>query len=128
MIVVLPIDEHEKERWDQLIKQEHYLHSATLVCERMRYVAEVNGEWMALLAWSAAAYHIAGRDEWIGWPNAQRRNRLHFLVSNSRFLLRVERGAFPRLATRVLRLALDRLDGDWRNRYGHGLLLGRDLR
>jgi len=48
IIVVRPIDEHEKERRNQLIGQEHYLHSATLVGERMRYVAEVNGEWMAL--------------------------------------------------------------------------------
>jgi len=36
---------------------------------------------------SAAAYHIAGHDEWGGWSNAQRRNRLHFLVSNRRFLI-----------------------------------------
>ncbi len=122
-VAVRLIDGSEKERWNALVEQEHYLHTATLVGEQLRYVAEIDGEWVALLGWSAAAYHIAGRDEWIGWSDLQRRNRLHFLVSNSRFLLRARRGEYPNLASRVLRLALDRLDDDWRNRYGHGLLL-----
>lgn len=122
-VAVRLVDESEKHRWNGLIEQEHYLHNATLVGEQLRYVAEVDGEWVALLGWSAAAYHIAGRDEWIGWSDIQRRNRLHFLVSNSRFLLRAERGEYPNLASRILRLVMDRLDRDWRNRYGHGLLL-----
>ena len=122
-VTVRLINESEKKRWNQLIETEHYLHNSTLVGEQLRYVAEVGGEWIALLGWSAAAYHIAGRDEWIGWSNIQRRNRLHFLVSNSRFLLRTQRGECPNLASRILRLVMDRLDRDWRSRYGHGLLL-----
>lgn len=122
-VAVRLIDGSEKERWNELVEKEHYLHTATLVGEQLRYVAEIDGEWIALLGWSAAAYHIAGRDEWIGWSDIQRRNRLHFLVSNSRFLLRARRGEYPNLASRVLRLVLDRLESDWRNRYGHGLLL-----
>lgn len=117
------VNEHEKERWNELIEKEHYLHNAMLVGEQLRYVAEAGGKWVALLGWSAAAYHIAGRDQWIGWSDIQRRNRLHFLVSNSRFLLRSERGEYPNLASRILRLILECLDQDWRDRYGHGLLL-----
>lgn len=117
------IHEHEKLRWNELIEQEHYLHNPRLVGEQLRYVAELKGEWLALLSWSGAAYHLAGRDQWIGWSDMQRRNRLHFLVSNSRFLLRADRGEYPNLASRILRLSMDRLDADWREQYGHGLLL-----
>ncbi len=117
------IHEHEKERWSSIVEKEHYLHNSRLVGEQLRYIAELNGQWLALIAWSGAAYHIAGRDQWIGWSDQQRRNRLHFLVSNSRFLLRTKRGEYPNLASRILRLCLDRLDGDWREHYGHGLLV-----
>jgi len=122
-VTLRPIDEHEKEQWNQIVAEEHYLKSAALIGEQIRYVAELDGEWIALLSWSAAAYHLAGRDQWIGWSNIQRRNRLHFITANSRFLLRTERGQYPNLASRILRLNLDRLNEDWLERYGHGLLL-----
>ncbi len=122
-VTLRPIQEHEKALWNRIVEEEHYLHNATLVGEQIRYVAEYEDDWVALIGWSGAAYHIEGRDRWIGWSDSQRRNRLHFLVSNSRFLLRVPRGEFPNLASRVLRLCLDRLENDWRERYGHGLLL-----
>lgn len=121
-VTVRPIQEHEKPLWNRLIEEEHYLHNATLVGEQIRYVAEYDGDWVGLLGWSGAAYHLKGRDQFIGWSDQQRRNRLHFLVSNSRFLLRMERGECPNLASRVLRLCMDRLEEDWRGRYGHGLL------
>lgn len=117
------IHEHEKLRWNELIEQEHYLHNSRLVGEQLRYVAEFEGEWLALLSWSGAAYHLAGRDQWVGWSDMQRRNRLHFAVSNSRFLLRADRGEYPNLASRILRLSMDRLNADWLEQYGHGLLL-----
>jgi hypothetical protein len=122
-VTVRLIHEHEKTRWDEIIAQEHYLHNPRLVGEQLRYLAEVDGEWVALLSWSGPAYHIAGRDRWIGWSDLQRRNRLHFIASNSRFLLRTPRGRYPNLASRILRLSMKRLDADWREHYGHGLLL-----
>ncbi len=121
-ITVRLIQEHEKTQWNEIVEREHYLHNSRLVGEQLRYVAELDGQWIALLAWSGAAYHIAGRDQYIGWTDLQRRNRLHFLVSNSRFLLRTGRGEYPNLASRVLRLCMDRLNTDWREAYGHGLL------
>ncbi len=37
--------------------------------------------------------------------------------------MRTARGEYPNLASRILRLSLERLDADWRNHYGHGLPL-----
>jgi hypothetical protein len=115
------INEEEKKRFDNLIVTQHYLKDATLVGERLCYVAEYSGRWLALLAWSAPAYHLKDRDEWIGWTEEQRRRRLGWLANNSRFLI-VEGAHYPNLASRVMSLCMNRLSADWQVRWGHGLL------
>ena len=70
---VLP---HEIARCQQAVCEKHYLKTADLVGEQLWYVAEHQGQWLALLGWSAAAYHLKGRDAWIGWNDTQRRARL----------------------------------------------------
>jgi hypothetical protein len=115
------ICEGERERYDQLLDKQHYLRSGRLVGEQLRYVAECGGQWMALLSWSAGSYHLADRDAWIGWSDEQRRRRLPFVVNNSRFLI-LEGVECPNLASRVMRLCVERLSSDWTSQYGHGLL------
>lgn len=46
----------ERRRWDQLMMERHYLKSADMVGCQLRYVAELDGEWVGLLGWCAAAY------------------------------------------------------------------------
>jgi len=116
------IEPEEKARWEDLIASRHYLKNASLVGEQLRYVAEHHGQWLALLGWSAAAYHLKGRDVWIGWSPEQRRRRLHLVANNARFLLLTQPGQLPNLATRVLALCCQRLSGDWQAAYGHPIL------
>ena len=111
----------EQKRFDKLIETQHYLRTATLVGERLCYVAEYQGIWLALLAWSAPAYHLKDRDEWIGWTQEQRRRRLGWVANNSRFLI-LEGAHYPNLASRVMGLCLGRLSADWEARWGHGVL------
>ncbi|MGI8603406.1 MAG: Druantia anti-phage system protein DruA [Verrucomicrobiales bacterium] len=86
----------------------------------MRYVAEVEGQWLALLAWSAASYQLAPREAWIGWSVAQKRRRLALVANNSRFLI-LPGVDCPNLASRVLGLCLARLSADWHvERLGSG--------
>jgi len=115
------ITQQEQKRFDELIVTQHYLKDATLVGERLCYVGEYAGQWLALLAWSAPAYHLKDRDAWIGWSEEQRRRRLGWVVNNSRFLI-LEGAHYPNLASRVMRLCLDRLSTDWQARWGHGVL------
>jgi len=68
----------ERERLDQLLEQEDYLHSARLGGQSLRYVAELDGQWVALLSFSAPALQIKAREKWLGWTPRQRaRRRLH---------------------------------------------------
>lgn len=113
----------EEARWDQLMSQRHYLKSARMVGEQLRYVAEYQGKWLALLGWSAAAYHLKGRDGWVGWDENQRRARLHLVANNARFCRLGEPGQYPNLASRAMALNLARLSEDWLAKYGHPIVL-----
>jgi hypothetical protein len=112
----------ERKRFDQIIATDHYLQSADFVGEQLRYVAEHEGCWVALMAWSAAAYKLKLREQWIGWSDRQKRRRLPLVVSNSRFFIPKE-FRIPNLATRALRLNLKRLSADWEQAYAHAVLI-----
>jgi hypothetical protein len=106
-------------RLNELLDQHHYLGSLRPVGERLYYVAkDADQRWLAVLIFSAPAKHLKHRDQWIGWTNEQRRRRLSLVTNNSRFLL-LPQFSVPNLGSRVLRLTLDRLSGDWQTRYGH---------
>ena len=115
--------DEEKARFDQLLCERHYLKSAHLAGQCLRYVAEFEGQWVALLTFSAAALHLKARDQWIGWTPRQRSRRLPFIVNNSRFLLLPQRERWPNLASRALGLCLRRLREDWQARWQHPVLL-----
>jgi len=113
----------ERERFDALLERQHYLHSARVGGQSVRYVAELQGEWLALLVFSGAAPHTKAREVKIGWMPRQRARRLCWVVNNSRFLILPERQRYPNLASRVLALCLQRLNSDWQAQWGHPVIL-----
>jgi hypothetical protein len=121
-VTVRLLCDDERARFDELLEQKHYLSSARMVGRTLRYVAELDGEWVALACFSAAALHLKGREEWIRWTPRQRARRLGFIVNNSRYLVLLERERLPNLASRSLGLCLRRLPRDWEARWGHPVL------
>lgn len=119
---VRPIQGEERNNWDQLMATHHYLGIRHLVGESVRYVALLNGQWVALLGWSSAAFKSAPRDQWIGWSEEQRHQRLKFVVNNSRFLILPD-CRIKNLASKTLALNLKRLPADWLKAYGHPVWL-----
>ena len=118
----LLVEPTQQARWNRLVKERHYLRSASLVGEQCRYAVSYRGKWVALLGWSAAAWHLGPRDEWLGWSEDQRRSRLHFLAQNSRFVILADRTRYPNLGTRSMKLCLDQLSADWQAQHGHPLV------
>lgn len=105
--------------WNELMNRYHYLGAGPLCGAQMRYlVRSGQGEWLGGLAFSAAAWRVEARDRWIGWSSEARRQHLHRVIANSRFLIRPP-GRAPHLASHVLGLALRQVSGDWRQRYGY---------
>lgn len=116
------IEPHERERFDRLLVEGHYLHSAEFVGEQLRYVAEYQGQWVALMVWNAGAYKLKLREQWIGWSDRQKRRRLPLVVNNSRFFI-PEPYHIPNLASKVMKLNVQRLSADWEQAYGHAVLI-----
>src|SRR5215469_5311967 len=71
------VERAELENFKQLLDAHHYLGSLKEVGQRLHYVAtDGQGQWLALLVFSAPAKHLKHRDKWIGWSSAQRHRRL----------------------------------------------------
>jgi len=125
-LTVRLVQPHEIERCDRLLVEHHYLKSAQLVGERLRYVATYKGQWLGLATWSAAALHLKARDAFIGWTEEQRRLRLPLVANNARLLVLPE-CHFPNLISRFMKLMLGRLSEDWRECWGHPLALAESF-
>ena len=100
----------------------HYLGALPKIGHTLWYVATWQGQWPALLSFSAAAWKCAARDAWIGWDFRHHYDRLHLIVNNRRLLILPEHH-YPNLASRVLALCERQLVADWRARFGYPLLL-----
>lgn len=112
----------ERRHWDELVARHHYLGSPGLFGKALRHVAEVDGEWVALVGWQAGAFKVGVRDRWIGWSWEQQFRRLHLVANNARFTI-LERGRVANMASRVLGLSLRRLADDMRAVHGYPVVL-----
>ena len=108
--------------WDQLVRQYHYLGYRKLLGRRLKYLAFSGDRPVAALSWSAAALKTRARDEHIGWSDSQRKEHLHRIANNSRFLV-LPWVRIPHLASHVLAQNLRRLRGDWFTHFSTDLLL-----
>jgi hypothetical protein len=104
--------------WNELMAREHPRGAGPLVGRQLRYLIGSAHGWLGGLGFAAAALQLAPRDRWIGWTVPQRRQHLQRVVGLSRFLIRPSVDC-RNLASRVLRLALGRLPGDFQERYGY---------
>lgn len=121
-LTVRPVRPQERRRYDGLMKEHHYLHSHQLVGEQLCYVATYRGQWLALSSWCAAARHLKARDAFIGWTAEQCRRRRALLANNARLLILPGRH-LPNLASRLMRLVLGRLSGDWQQQFKHPIVM-----
>lgn len=109
--------------WTGLMREFHYLGAGPLCGAQLRYVVKSSRcGWLGGLSFSAAAWRLKARDEWIGWSDGARRAHLPEVVCNSRFLI-VPTVRVANLASQVLSRSLARLPGDWQERYGYAPLL-----
>lgn len=121
-LVVRLITPDEQDKWNELMTAHHYLGFRSLVGESLKYVALLDGQWVALLGWGTAAFQCKARDKWIGWSREQQWKRLSFIANNQRFLI-LPGVRIPHLASKVLAMNLKRISADWAKIHRHPLLL-----
>jgi hypothetical protein len=117
-----PVDRKSSSLWNELIDRYHYLGYRRTGGAQMRFFVRAQGELIALLGFSAAAWKVAPRDDFIGWTEAQRKRHLHLVVDNSRFLL-LPWVHGKNLASRILSGASRQLPHHWLKRYKYRPLL-----
>lgn len=125
-IELVPIKRWDRKRsriWNRLMARYHYLGAGPLCGAQIRYlIYHERYGYLGGLAFSAAAWRLEARDQWIGWDNRAREKNLHKVVCNSRFLI-LPQVTVPNLASHVLALCAKRLVDDWQKRYGIAPLL-----
>ncbi len=101
-----------------LLSRHHYLGYAMPYGARLQYLIYVTRpcrEVVGCVQFSSSAWRMKVRDQWIGWDDATRAERLQHVVNNSRLLV------IPRirnLASMALSTVIRRLRSDWQEHYG----------
>jgi len=123
-ITVQPVvDKGQMRLWNEYVERYHMLGYKRPFGAHQRYfIEERSGRLLGCLLFASSAWALSVRDEWIGWTEQDRVQRLNWVVANTRFLL------FPwvrirNLASKALSLAAGRIRQDWQKRYGYGPVL-----
>ena len=101
----------------------HYLGCLGHVGEHLKYmVYDARNRPLGCLLFGSAAWKTDARDRFIGWDRTTRKQNLKLLTNNTRFLI-LPWVRVANLASFILGACMRRLQGDWKQRYGHGLCL-----
>jgi len=117
----------ERSRFDQYLKDHHYLGSTPPVGDFLCQVVRRADQWVGLLVWGPAALKLKDREAWIGWNLAQQSERLKLVVQNRRYLLLHEKGKEPNLASQALAAACRELPEQWKQRFGYRPLIAESF-
>jgi hypothetical protein len=119
-IKVEPVfDQAEMQLWNQYVERYHTLgYKQPFGAHQRYYIISKDGNRLGCLLFSASAWALSARDQWIGWTKDDRSRRLHLVLNNTRFLI------FPwvnvkNLASKSLSMAIKRICPDWQERYNY---------
>ena len=116
-VLVTARDRKASEHWNACIAAHHYLGYTPQTGAQMRYtVFDRNGYPLALLGFAAAAWKLAPRDRFIGWPDPTRQRHLDRIVNNTRLLV-LPWVRLPNLVSHLFKRLARQLPEDWHNRY-----------
>lgn len=119
-IVRIQAGSAEAKRWAFYLDRYHYLR-LRVVGENLGYLAtDRHQRDVGCVLFGAAAWRCAARDGYWGWRGPQRAEGLRRVANNTRFLV-LPWVRVPHLASHILGAVARRIDGDWQQKYGHGL-------
>jgi hypothetical protein len=118
-LAIEPVERNTAPLWNELIDRYHYLGYRRHGGAQMRFFVYAENHLVALLGFSAAAWRVAPRDDFIGWTALQRKQNLHLVIDNSRFLI-LPWVKSKNLASRILSHAARKLPLLWQQRYHYG--------
>lgn len=112
----------ELKLWRKYVNDYHILGDKQVFGSRLYYFIKCGDKKLGCLQFSASAWALKSRDEWIGWSIEEKKARLNFIVNNTRFLI------FPwvnikNLASKALALSIKQIQKDWLREYCYAPVL-----
>jgi hypothetical protein len=104
--------------FNSLISQYHYLGYVQPVGEHLKYMVYAGQRVVGAIALSSAARHIGPRDAFIGWDAKTRKQNIHLICYNIRFLI-LPWVRVPYLASHILSRIASIISNDWNRLYNH---------
>lgn len=104
--------------FNSLIDAYHYLGYVQPVGEHLKYIVYAKARPVACLAFSSAPRHIGPRDRFIGWNQNIRKQNIHLICYNTRFLI-LPWVSVKYLASHILSRITNIISGDWQKIYNH---------
>lgn len=120
---------HSAQDWrkaKEALGREHGLGAGSEAGDRLCQLVLEEGKLVAVLVWCAAAWHLKGRDEEVGWDAVTRSERLKLVVQLRRFLV-LEETRRPNLASQCLGAGLRELVTQWECAHGYQPLLAESF-
>ena len=112
----------ELKLWRRYVSEYHMLGDKQVFGSRLAYFIKSRETILGCLQFSASAWALNSRDEWIGWNVQDRKQRLHLIVNNSRFLI-LPWVTIKNLASKALALAIKQIQDDWLRNYCYAPVL-----
>ena len=109
-------------RWRRYVNEYHMLGDKKVFGSRLAYFIKSRETILGCLQFSASSWALSSRDQWIGWTVQDRKQRLHLIVNNSRFLI-LPWVNVKNLASKVLSLAIKQIQEDWLRDYCYAPVL-----
>lgn len=109
-------------RWRQYVNEYHMLGYKQVFGSRLSYFIKSKETILGCMQFSASSWALSSRDEWIGWTVQDRKQRLHLIVNNSRFLI-LPWINVKNLASKVLSIAIKQIQEDWLREYCYAPVL-----
>lgn len=115
-VEIQPIDNKSDDSlFNEYLERYHYLGYKHPIGAALKYFIRLKDEQRTILGclqFSSSVWHLADRDNWIGWNKKDREKRLNLVINNSRFLI------FPwvnvhNLASKILSMAGKQIANDW---------------
>ena len=104
--------------FNSLIEEHHYLGYTQPVGEHLKYIVYSGTRPVACLAFCSAPRHIGPRDKFIGWNQYMRKQNIHLICYNTRFLI-LPWVSVKYLASHILSAVANIICCDWQRLYNH---------
>lgn len=115
-----------RQRFNDLLDAEHALGARHPKGRTLYQVVCRDDEWVGLLLWTGAFWHLKARDLHLGWDPLLRSERLQLIVHQARFLV-PEKTREPNLASACLAASTRDLPAQWEECFGYQPLLAESF-